>query len=187
MRRECRDRFSRHSGLAIPTCITARAWRTCRDACRDRWLVVSFEVGSGENVPGIPGACATLNFTYLVRGPWISDASLSLMAGLTPLSPHAWEITMGHRTVPNVLSSCKYQTSGHFRSNLCTAFFRVFHFSGLDEHLAWVSKTWNIFFDFFSTWAKKQCHDIENMLNLTHTLDKIYPWYRMLVWGFCDT
>ena len=24
----------------------------------------------GENVPGIPGACATCNFTYLVRGPW---------------------------------------------------------------------------------------------------------------------
>ena len=25
--------------------------------------------GCGENVPGIPGACATLNFTYLARGP----------------------------------------------------------------------------------------------------------------------
>ena len=25
---------------------------------------------AGENVPGIPGACATCNFTYLVRGPW---------------------------------------------------------------------------------------------------------------------
>ena len=23
-----------------------------------------------ENVPGIPGACATRNFTYLVKGPW---------------------------------------------------------------------------------------------------------------------
>ena len=55
--------------LAIPTCITARAWRTCSDACRDRYLVVSVEVGGGENVPGIPGAWATHNFTYLVRGP----------------------------------------------------------------------------------------------------------------------
>ena len=26
--------------------------------------------GGGENVPGIPGACANCNFTYLVRGPW---------------------------------------------------------------------------------------------------------------------
>ena len=28
-------RFPRHRGLAIPTCITARAWRTCRDTCSD--------------------------------------------------------------------------------------------------------------------------------------------------------
>ena len=59
MCRECRERFS---------------WRTCRDACRDRQLVVSFEVGSGENVLGIPGACATLNFPDLVRGPWLQLA-----------------------------------------------------------------------------------------------------------------
>ena len=25
-----------------------------------------------KNVPGIPGACATRNFTYLVRGPWVA-------------------------------------------------------------------------------------------------------------------
>ena len=31
MRRECRE-----PRLMIPTCITARAWRTCRGACRDR-------------------------------------------------------------------------------------------------------------------------------------------------------
>ena len=55
--------FPRHSGLAIPTCIKARAWRTCR-------LAVSFEVVGGENVPGIPGACATRNLTYLVRGSY---------------------------------------------------------------------------------------------------------------------
>ena len=27
---------------------------------------------AGENVPGIPGACATRNFTYLVRGPYLN-------------------------------------------------------------------------------------------------------------------
>ena len=27
----------------------------------------------GENVPGIPGACANSNFTYLVWGPWVSN------------------------------------------------------------------------------------------------------------------
>ena len=69
MRRECWERFPHHRGLAIPTCIAARAWRTCPDACRDRKLAVSFEFVDGENVPGIPGAWATRNFTYLVRGP----------------------------------------------------------------------------------------------------------------------
>ena len=69
MHRECQERFPRHRGLAVPKGITAPAWRTCRDACRDRKLAVSFEVGGGENVPGIPDACATCNFTYLERGP----------------------------------------------------------------------------------------------------------------------
>ena len=36
MRRECWKRFPRRSAFAIPTWITARAWRTCRDACQDR-------------------------------------------------------------------------------------------------------------------------------------------------------
>ena len=64
MRHECRERFPRHRGLAIPTYITTCTWRMCRDA-------VSFEVGDGEKFPGIPGACATHNFTYLARNPWI--------------------------------------------------------------------------------------------------------------------
>ena len=42
-------------------------------------VAVSFEVGGGENVPGIPGACATRNFTYLVRGQWINDLSHSFI------------------------------------------------------------------------------------------------------------
>ena len=83
MRRECRECFPHHRGLAIPTCITARASRTCRDACRDRYLAVSFEIGGGENVPGIPGACAKQNFTYLVRGP-LTSHSYPLFSFSTP-------------------------------------------------------------------------------------------------------
>ena len=63
MRRECRERFLRHCVLAIPAYIAARAWRTRRYACQNRYLAVSFEVGGWENVPG---ACAIRNFTYLV-------------------------------------------------------------------------------------------------------------------------
>ena len=81
MRRECRERFPHHRGLATPTCIMARVRRMCRDACRDRYLSVSFEVGDGENVPGIHGACTTRNFAYLVRGP-LSPAMTHLMTGL---------------------------------------------------------------------------------------------------------
>ena len=36
MRGKWRERFPRHRVLAIPTCITARACRTCRNACWDR-------------------------------------------------------------------------------------------------------------------------------------------------------
>ena len=58
--------FKGNRKLAIPTwCITARAhgpWCIC--------ISRSLTSGGGENVPGIPGACATRNFTYLARGPW---------------------------------------------------------------------------------------------------------------------
>ena len=46
------------------TCVTHVPW------CMSGSLTsVSFEVVGGKNVAGIPGACATRNFTYLVRGP----------------------------------------------------------------------------------------------------------------------
>ena len=48
MRWECQERFPRQRGLAIPTCITARARRTGRDACRGRYLAVSLKIGGGK-------------------------------------------------------------------------------------------------------------------------------------------
>ena len=33
------------------------------------WCISGSLTRGGENVPGIPGACATQNFTYLIRGP----------------------------------------------------------------------------------------------------------------------
>ena len=69
MHRECRERFPRHRlqrkplvsdpGMHHGTCVTHVPW------CMSGSLIR----GGGENVPGIPGACATHNFTYLVRGP----------------------------------------------------------------------------------------------------------------------
>ena len=72
MRRECGERFPLDRlqrrplvsgpGMHLGTCVTHVPW------C----LSGSLTRGGGENVPGIPGACATRNFTYLQRGPWSS-------------------------------------------------------------------------------------------------------------------
>ena len=71
MRRECRERSPRHwiqmkplisyPGMHHGTCVTHVPW--CMSG--------SLTSGSGGNVPGIPGACVTHKFTYLVRGPLI--------------------------------------------------------------------------------------------------------------------
>ena len=70
MRRECQERFPCHRLQRKPlvsdpsmhygTCVTHVPW--CMSGSLNR--------GGGENVPGIPGACATRNFTYLARGLW---------------------------------------------------------------------------------------------------------------------
>ena len=70
MHRECRERFPRHwlqrkplvsdPGMHHGTCVTHVP----------RCMLGSLTGGGGENVPGIPGTCATRNFAYLVRGPW---------------------------------------------------------------------------------------------------------------------
>ena len=55
--------FKGNRKLAIPTCITARAWRTCRDACRDRALAVT-----GKTFPAFP-AHAHLQFCVSGKRP----------------------------------------------------------------------------------------------------------------------
>ena len=69
MRQECREGFSHHRLQRKPlvsdlhmhhgTCVTHVPW------CMSGSLIRS----DGENVPGIPGVCATHSFAYLVRGP----------------------------------------------------------------------------------------------------------------------
>ena len=47
------------------TCVTHVPW------CRPGSLTCGFLWSRwGGNLPGIPGACTTRNFTYQVRGPW---------------------------------------------------------------------------------------------------------------------
>ena len=72
MRRECRERFScrrlqRKPLVSYPsmhhgTCVSHVPW--CMSAPLTR--------GGGENVPGIPGACAAHKFTYLAHAESVS-------------------------------------------------------------------------------------------------------------------
>ena len=59
--------FKGNRKLAIPTCITARAWRTCRDACRDRAPAVT-----GKTFPAFP-AHAHLQFCVSGKRPMLSS------------------------------------------------------------------------------------------------------------------
>ena len=78
--------FSRHRlqrkplvsdpGIHHGTCVTHVPW--CMSG--------SLTCGGGENVPGIPGACATHNFAYLARGLcrplWVDVVNSSAMVWL---------------------------------------------------------------------------------------------------------
>ena len=69
MRQECWELSPRHRLQRNPlvndpamhrgTCVTHIPW----------YMSGSLTLGCGENIHGIPGACATRNFTYLARGP----------------------------------------------------------------------------------------------------------------------
>ena len=61
-------------GMHHGTCVTHVPW--CMSGLLSRC--------GGENVPGIPGACATRNFTYLARGP--------LVPVYCPYMYHIWDL-----------------------------------------------------------------------------------------------
>ena len=99
MRRERRERFPCHRRQGKPlisdpdmhhhTCVTHVPW--CMSGSLTR--------GGGENVPGIPGACATLNFTYLARGPWPFWARHT-----KPASEFKWDLHATHPQKPMEIS-----------------------------------------------------------------------------------
>ena len=63
MRRECRECFPRHRLQRKPLVSDPGMHHM-------PWCMLGSRThGAGENVPGIPGACASRNFTYLARDP----------------------------------------------------------------------------------------------------------------------
>ena len=64
MRRECRERFPRHRGSAIPTCITERASRTCSDVgIASQQFPLKSE--AGKTFPAFP-----VHAQPTIRGPY---------------------------------------------------------------------------------------------------------------------
>ena len=93
MHRECRERFppNRHQGKPLVsdpgmhhgTCLVHEPW--CMSGSLTR--------GGRENIPGIPSACATCNFAYLLKDPFIVCHELGIQLPLHHRqSNHDWTI-----------------------------------------------------------------------------------------------
>ena len=125
LRRECREGFPRHRlqrkqlvsdpGMHHGTCVTHVPW--CMSGSLTR--------RGRKNVPGIPSACATRNFTYLEGGP----------LGI-PLPYHYSECFLTSKTWKTVLKteSC-WQVNIYLNSNgrsvICWLALHNFNFEGL--------------------------------------------------------
>ena len=72
------ETLHRHRELAITTCITTRASRTCRDAYRDHYLAVPFSSQWRGKRFRHSRRISTRNFAYLVRGPWKLYTAISV-------------------------------------------------------------------------------------------------------------
>ena len=69
MRRECQERSPSHQ-LQIRKSLVSDPGYTSRHVCHARAVMMHVGIANPwwwGNVPGIPGACATRNFMYLVR------------------------------------------------------------------------------------------------------------------------
>ena len=165
MRRECLERFPRHRlqrkplvidpGMHHGTCVTHVPW--CMSGSLSR--------GGGENVPVIPGACTTCNFTYLARGPWRNNPyiflyilgiwkwlydgkllywySLILMvhSGVSKWSNIFQQVTSSHSFLFNSKATKKDGMQFEFTEILNAMFYNIFRFAKYAWH---GSEGWSI-------------------------------------------
>ena len=146
-----RRRFQRKPLVSDPgmhhgTCDTHVPW--CMSGSLNR--------GGGENVPGIPGACATRNFTYLERGPWsvwirlmhrkrphwfIKAAAYSIIS-VVKATPGNNVTTLPRASLPypvHVKSHCPYNISKGHSTTITAHWMRslvTYQFCGKMLHLA---------------------------------------------------
>ena len=84
--------FKENRLLAIPACITARAWRTCRDACRDRLHAVT-----GKTFPAFP---AHAHPQFYVSGKRHGGACICISV-LSELSHHGFSLRPVTSSLPS--------------------------------------------------------------------------------------
>ena len=70
MHREYRERCPRHRLQRKPLVNDPGKYHGTCVTHEPLYMLGSLTRGGGDNVPGFPGACATPNLRYLVRGPW---------------------------------------------------------------------------------------------------------------------
>ena len=75
IRRECRERFPCHQLQKKPPVSDPGMYHGMCDTYMPWCTSGSLTDGGGENIPAIPGACSTRNFTYLVRSQWNRSVS----------------------------------------------------------------------------------------------------------------
>ena len=122
MRRECRECFPRHRlqreplvndpGMNHDTCVTYVPW--CMSGSLTR--------GGGENVPGIPGACTTRNFAYLVRSPHQTDNESNAIS-LSCMLPDRYGISDLNLILENFLM----KIGEHFEKKNDTCKYIIYH------------------------------------------------------------
>ena len=102
----CRCACAGNAGNVFPVTAGKRSRHTSRHVRHARAVMYAgianywfpLKTAAGENFPGIAGACATCNFTYLVRGPWGHD-DITTWKQLRIDGPLWWE-SIGHRWFP---------------------------------------------------------------------------------------
>ena len=83
--------------------------------------------GDGKNVPGIPGTCTTLNFSYLGRGPflkhWLPNEFHVYTRLVSPPRPFVWPHYVNKTILPQEPITCcpvKQTACGHWLNHIAT-------------------------------------------------------------------
>ena len=80
------------------------------------WLISeSLTYVGGENVPGIPGACANHNFAYLAWGPWFQVMTYCLTAPRYYLN-HCWFVIRRSPKIKNTVNALENNQYNAFKN-----------------------------------------------------------------------